>query len=309
MAPRAQDRDAPEKGAALRIEEDAIVVSLPDGPMRLPLVAAPEALASWLDQGRRAMYQQLVDGAAPVSFFSQHLPMVVSYNAGSIFPFTCGNKGVGYLPREDQLERWIARYRETIEASKGKPWRDTLRLRVQTAAEFNLDPSCIDRRCLVTLEIFERQTFRNLQETPLASLLFTGHSPSFTSFQVNCAVEIVGPGDPRYTFITLGRTMFEYDEFHITQHNFPYAYVFWITECISKTPFRVQREERADSAPDDSALTMPWAAEALEAVSRAPRMIQTHIQMMVERYARERGFDEITALVVQEARENLMDGR
>ena len=305
MAPKRDDGS----GSRVRIEEDAVVARLPDGPIRLPITTAPEELTSWLDEGRRAMYEQLLDGSAPVRFFAQHLPMVVSYNTGAVFPFTCGNKGVGYLPRAEHLDRFIARYRDTIEASKGKPWQESLRRRIEAAAEFNLNPDTIDRRCLVTLEIFERQTFRNLQRMPLASLLFTGHSPSFTSFQVNCAVEIIGPGDPRYTFITLGRTMFEYDEFHITQHNFPYAYVFWITECISKTPFRVQRGERSDSASDDAALTMPWAAEALEAVSRAPRMVQTHIRMTIERYARDRGFDEITALVVQEARENLMDGR
>ena len=291
------------------VEEDAIVARLPDGPLRLPLVAAPEDFSDWLDEGRRAMYEQITDGSSPVRFFSQHLPMVVSHNADSTFPFTCGNKGVGYLPRAEHLERLIASYRDTIEASKGKPWQESLRRRVQTAADFNLDPSLIDRRCLVSLEIFERQTFRNLSETPLASLLFTGHSPSFTSFQVNCAVEIIGPGDPRYTFITLARTMFEYDEFHITQHNFPYAYVFWLSECIAKTPFRVQKADAAAAARVRAELTLPWAADALEAVGRAPSMIQPHIRKLIEEYARDRGFAEVTRAVVQEARENLMDGR
>ena len=143
------------------------------------------------------MYEQLTDGSGPVRFFAQHLPMVVSYNAESVFPFTCGNKGVGYLPRTEHLDGLIARYRDTIEECKGKLWQDSLRRRVQAAADFSLDPERIDRRCLVTLEIFERQTIRNLQRMPLASLLFTGQSPNFMSFQVNCAVEIIGPGDPR----------------------------------------------------------------------------------------------------------------
>ena len=309
MAQREGTHSRPTPESPVRIEDDSILASLPDGPVRLPLVSAPEELATWLDTGRRAMYEQLLDGSTPVRFFAQHLPMVVSHNAENVFPFSCGNKGVGYLPRAEHLEHFIASYRETIEASKGKPWQESLRRRIGAAAEFNLNPDLIDRRCLVTLEIFERQTFRNLQAMPLASLLFTGHSPSFMSFQVNCAVEIIGPGDPRYTFITLARTMFEYDDFHITQHNFPYGYVFWISECVSKTPFRVQREESAEPPSDAGARTLPWAPEALEAVGRAPRVIRAHIQMMVERYARERGFDEVTELVVQEARENLMDGR
>jgi len=210
-------------------------------------------------------------------------------------------------PGESHFTR---RYRDTIEDCKGKPWRESLRQRVEVASEFNLDPKLIDRRCLVSLEIFERQTFKNLSRMPLASLLFTGHSPSFTSYQVNCAVEVIRPGDPRYTFITLARTMFEYDDFHITQQNFPYAYVFWISECVSKTPFR--RTGELDERAADRAeleLGMAWDDDALASVSRAPAMIQGHIRSLVEAYATERGFDRITLAVAQEARENLMDGR
>jgi hypothetical protein len=304
-----QSRTAETPGGGVRVDKDSVVARLGDGPIRLPLISAPEELTTWLDEGRRAMYEQILDDSTPVRFFAQHLPMVVTYNSGSVFPFTCGNKGVGYVPRAEHVEGLTARYREVLEASKGKPWRESLALRVQTAADFNLKPALIDRRCLVTLEIFERQTFQNLQETPLASLLFTGHSPRFISFQVNCAVELIGPGDPRYTFITLARTMFEYDEFHITQHNFPYAYVFWISESISKTPFRVSRGDAASAQFDRAELTMPWDDEALEAVARAPGMIQAHVRTLVEGYARDRGFTRVTATIVQEARENLMDGR
>ena len=254
---------------ASRIEvgDDSIIVPLPDGPIRLPSTSAPPELSDWLDEGRRSMYQSLLEpSAGPARFFAQHLPTVVTYNQSTVFPFTCGNKGVGYMPLPEHLEHFSHRYRDTIEASKGKPWQESLRQRVGAASEFNLSPEFIDRRCLVSLEIFERQTFKNLSQLPLASLLFTGHSPSFTSFQVNCAVEIIGPGDPRYTFITLARTMFEYDDFHITQQNFPYAYLFWISQCVSKTPFRRtgEMDDRAASRIDDE-LGMPWDDDALAA--------------------------------------------
>ena len=295
----------------IRVGDDSLVVPLPDGPVRLPSIAAPPELSVWLDEGRRSMYQTLLEPTAgPPRFFAQHLPMVVSYNQASVFPFTCGNKGVGYLPLAEHVEHFTQRYRDTIEACKGKPWQDSLRQRVGVASEFNLAPEFIDRRCLVSLEIFERQTFKNLSQMPLASLLFTGHSPGFTSFQVNCAVEIIGPGDPRYTFITLARTMFEYDDFHITQQNFPFAYVFWITECVSKTPFRRPGEvdDRA-ARRADLELGMPWDDDALASVSRAPAMIQGHIRSLVEAYASERGFATVSLEIVSEARRNLMDGR
>ena len=295
----------------IQVGDGSILVELPDGPIRLPSVPAPPELCEWLDEGRRSMYQSLLEPTAgPPRFFAQHLPMVVSYNQSSIFPFTCGNKGVGYLPMPEHLEHFTHRYRETIEACKGRPWQESLRRRVGVVSELNLVPELIDRRCLVSLEIFERQTFKNLSQTPLASLLFTGHSPSFTSFQVNCAVEIIGPGDPRYTFITLARTMFEYDDFHITQQNFPYGYVFWISEAVSKTPFRRtgKMDDRAEQHADGE-LGMPWDDDALAAMSRAPGMIQGHIRSLVEAYASERGFATVSLEVVQEARRNLMDGR
>lgn len=301
----------PTEASPIRVEDGSIVVPLSDGPIRLPSVSAPPELSDWLDEGRRSMYESLVEPTAgPPSFFAQHLPMVVSYNPDNVFPFTCGNKGVGYLPLSEHLEHFIHRYRDTIEACKGKPWQESLSKRVGVASEFNLTPELIDRRCLVSLEIFERQTFKNLSQTPLASLLFTGHSPSFTSFQVNCAVEIIRAGDPRYTFITLARTMFEFDDFHITQQNFPYAYVFWISECVSKTPFR-----RAGAMDDRAAghageeLGMPWDDDALASLSRAPGMIQGHIRGLIEAYASERGFATVSLELVQEAKRNLMDGR
>ena len=299
------------EASQIRVGDDSIVVPLSDGPIRLPSVSAPAELSDWLDEGRRSMYESLVNPTAgPPRFFAQHLPMVVSYNSSSVFPFTCGNKGVGYLPLPEHLEHFTHRYRDTIEVCKGKPWQESLRQRVGVASEFNLAPELIDRRCLVSLEIFERQTFKNLSQMPLASLLFTGHSPSFTSFQVNCAVEIIGLGDPRYTFITLARTMFEYDDFHITQQNFPYAYVFWISECVSKTPFRRagEMDDRAAKRVDEE-LGMPWDEDALVAMSRAPGMIQGHIRSLVEAYASERGFATVSLEVAQEARRNLMDGR
>ncbi len=177
------------------------------------------------------MYDQLLDASAgAVRYFAQHLPMVVTYNLARAFPSTCGNKGVAFLPRADYLDEYISRYRETMEASKAKPRQDSLRRRVRTAVALDSNPEEIERRCLVTLERFERQTFRNLQELPLATLFFTGDGLSIVNFQVNCAVEVIGSDDPRYTFATLSRSMFGYEGLHITEHEFPCAYVFWITE-------------------------------------------------------------------------------
>ncbi len=184
-----------ERQRSVRIQSEETIVQVRDGFITLPIISASEELSTWLDEGHRAMYDQLLDASTgAVRYLSQHLPMMVTYNADHAFPSTCGNKGVGFLPRAEYLDKYIARYRKATEAIKGKPWQDSLKRRVQTAAAFNLNPEVIERRCLVALEVFERQTFRNLQELPLASLLFNDDSLNFINFQVNCAVEVISAG-------------------------------------------------------------------------------------------------------------------
>ena len=100
-----------------------------------------------------------------------------------------------------------------------------------------LDGGHISNEALVTLEIFEKQTFANLNDFPIATLHFTGTGPVYRSFQVNAVVEILTPEHPAYRFAFLSRRLFEYDRFHITQTHFPFAYLFHPVEVRDKTPY------------------------------------------------------------------------
>ena len=73
---------------------------------------------------------------------------------------------------------------------------ETRSLRIGTAREFYAIPSTSTGGVLGLLEIFEGSTLRNLTENPFASVLWTGNSPVFASFQVDCVVEIMTPEDP-----------------------------------------------------------------------------------------------------------------
>jgi len=179
----------------------------------------------------------------------------VTRGDSELFPFSCGNKGVGFLPRAGHLPEFLELYRSTMERTRGLPWRSSLDARLEAVARFQLDREAVDRRCLGTLEIFEKATFRNLQRHPSASLLFTGSCPVYTSFQLNCGVEILGEGDPRLEFLRLSRALFEYDGFHIAQPRFRHAYLFWIVEVVDKTPYRVEPPTPgAPGAPEDGLL-------------------------------------------------------
>ena len=122
---------------------------------------------------------------------------------------------------------------------------------MRAAREFYSHPEHVDWRRLGLLEIFEGSTLRNLSENPVASVLWTGNAPVFPSFQVDCAVEIMTPEDPRYRFAWAMRRLFEYEPFHVVQTMYPYAYCFWVTGYKDKTPKRRYPGKRSDNTVNE----------------------------------------------------------
>jgi len=289
-------RDTPSPFTA-SVDGDRIRLPRGSGAVSMPIVPLPDRLIEWFDEGRRAMYRQLAEEREAVGFFSHHLPVVVTRSGEGIFPFSCGNKGVGFLPRAEHLAEFVDLYRHTIERTRGLPWRDSLAERLEAVTRFQLDHAAVDHRCLGTLEIFEKATFRNLQRDPVASLLFTGSCPSYTSFQLNCGVEILGEGDARLEFLRLSRALFEYDGFHIAQPRFRHAYLFWIVEIVDKTPYRV--EVPMASGEDDG---FAWDGDAEEALGGIPGLVRRHVREQIEAHARSRGLDRVTGAFVAEIR-------
>lgn len=281
------------------VEGDRVSLQLPTGPVILPIVKLPGRLVQWIKEGRQTIYGQILEDGGKIRFFSQHLPVLVTYSANSLFPFNCGNKGVGFLARSEALGSYNDLYARTIEASRGIVWRDSLPGRVEAASRFNNDHDAIDYRCLASLEIFQKTTFKNLLHMPLASLLFTGASPTYMSFQINCAVEIVVEKDPRFQFIRLSRTLFEFDDFHIAQPQFRYGYIFWVTEVIDKTPYRVPNGILGEEISSRDAPA--WSEEAFLSLRNIHGARMPYIREQIERYAAERGFDTVTPAVVREA--------
>lgn len=278
-----------------------IKVHLSEEVLTMPRMELPMHLASWLEQGRMEVYRQLLKNPDKVDFFQQHLPVLVTQSSQSAFPFNCGNKGVGSLPKADSLEKYIGLYKETIEATKGSPWRDSLATRIAAVKTFYEDRPAIDLRCLTSIEIFQKQTFRNLRQSPLASLLFTGASPEYKSFQLNCVAEIIDRDDPRFEFIKLSRRLFEFDGFHIAQPVFQYGYVFWISEVIDKTPHRIAAQPMKQKMQH----AIAWDDEALSILHAMPAWSRGHVKAQIEQYGAERGYSKVTADLLIEAQKVL----
>lgn len=217
--------------------QDSQLSFMKDGELRtFPRVELPDAFMEWLIAGRRALYD-LLDGKGTAPWHAAHLPVVVTQDLQAPIPFNTGNKGVGVLPFEEHIKQYGDHLEEVLEDTRGAPGKETLSRRL-AAVRKPLEAGHISNKSLITLEIFERSTYRNLCEYPVASLHYTGEGPVFISFQIDAVVEILTPEHPAYRYAFLSRQLFEYDPFHITQIHFPYAYLFHPVAVRDKTPKR-----------------------------------------------------------------------
>lgn len=255
-------------------------------------VSLPPAFMDWVIDGRKAMYD-LLEGKGSAPFFSSHLPVAVTYSRNASFPFNTGNKGVGLLPVADRIEDYCRLYLDTIRDCRGIPWEESLPKRVGAVRSF-INGGDISNQALISLEIFEKTTFANLSDFPLATLHYTGDGPVYRSFQINTVVQILPPEHPVYRFAYLSRNLFEFDNFHITQTKFPYAYLFYPVEVRDKTPFP-RRDEESPPAPATQwdEMTLLWDEPVLAQLARAPSFVQKFIVKVTEEYARKEGRNRV----------------
>lgn len=221
-----------------------VALLLEDGaPVReFEIKPLPEKFVQWQLDYKRRIYDA-IEKNEYVAFNAGHLPVVGTWDDQKLVP-NLANKGVGFTPKDEHIPHYLRLVEDAVEQIQRLPphaVNETRELRVKTAREFYAHPEHIDWRRLGLLEIFEGETYRNLARRPFASLLWTGQSPVFLSFQVDCAVEIIPTDEPRYRFSWAMRRLFEYEPFHVVQTMFPYAYCFWVYGWHDKTPKRRYR--------------------------------------------------------------------
>ena len=234
--------DVDVRAASRRVEvENGTARLLEDGAVarEFAILELPEKFVQWQLDYKRRVYDAIAKDEY-IAFNAGHLPVVGTWDDQGLVP-NLANKGVGFTPKDEHLEHYVRLVEDAVERIRTLPPHavdETRDLRISTAREFYAHPEHIDWRRLGLLEIFEGETYRNLMRRPLASVLWTGQSPVFVSFQVNCAVEIIPTDHPRYRFSWAMRRLFEYEPFHVVQTMFPYAYTFWVYGWNDKTPKR-----------------------------------------------------------------------
>jgi len=205
----------------------------------LQIKELPESFVRWQLDYKHGIYDA-IERDEYVRFNAGHLPVVGTWGEESTFP-NLANKGIGFTPKDEHIDHYLSVIERAVaEIEKFPPHAvdDTRGLRIAAAREFYAHPEHIDWRRLALLEIFEGGTFRNITRNPRAAVLWTGDSPVFMSFQVDCVVEVITPEHPRYRFAWAMRRLFEYEPFHVVQTMFPYAYTLWVHDWKEKTPKR-----------------------------------------------------------------------
>ena len=236
----------------VRLMDGNAHVSLDDRTEEFPIAELPDEFVRWQLDYKHSIYDA-IEKNDYIAFNAGHLPVVGTWSPGSHFP-NLANKGIGFTPKDEHLEHYLNLVENAVaEIEKLPPHavHDTRNLRVGTAREIYSHPEHIDWRRLALLEIFEGTTLKNLRANPKASVLWTGNSPVFISYQVDCVVEVITPDDLRYRFAWAMRRLFEYEPFHVVQTMYPYAYCFWVTDFKNKTPRRRYPGKRSDNTVNE----------------------------------------------------------
>lgn len=216
------------------------------------IVELPEKFIRWQLDYKHSIYDA-IERDDYIAFNAGHLPVVGTWTEESFVP-NLANKGVGFTPKDEYLDQYLELVEGAVEQIEELPphaVNETRDLRIRTAREFYSHPEHIDWRRVGLLEIFEGTTFRNLTQNPFASVLWTGNSPVFVSFQADCVVEVISPEDKRYRFCWAMRRLFEYEPFHVVQTMYPYSYCFWVFAWKNKTPKRRYPGKRSDNTVNE----------------------------------------------------------
>ena len=178
------------------VGEVARLVENGDVVRELAIQELPQTFIQWQLDYKRRVYDA-IEKDEYIAFNAGHLPVVATMNDEGLIP-NLANKGVGFTPKDEYIEHYVKLVEDAVDQIIKLPPHavdETRALRIATAREFYKHPEHIDWRRLGLLEIFEGETYRNLTKRPVASVLWTGDSPVFVSFQVDCAVEIIPKED------------------------------------------------------------------------------------------------------------------
>ncbi len=192
----------------------------------------PEKFIKWAFHQRAELIRRQLRGERIPrdSFFigfTRHTPAIITDGPAGL---NGSIKGVGFLPKGDNIENFLDKYKNHIENYEGDdyPERGLKLLNKLIWAEGQHE--AIDFSCLGTLELALDHTWHNLQDNDRATLLF--YEPPMISFEVRCSAEIHA-GDRIHEYLNAQHDVYHGSNIHKWSDR-P-AYLFKIKEIFDNS--------------------------------------------------------------------------
>lgn len=210
--------------------DSRIAIELHGQVTEYPVQRLPDAFIDWQVAQRISLFEALKTKNHP-SFFPPHLPALITVDSqAGLFPANVACKGIGLVALDAFLMPLATQFEAAMTSDPG-----SMVERVKSALLLYGFPDRIDRARLGGLEIFETRTFKNITNYPFVSLFFTGSSPSYLSYQIDCIAELTTVGHPFYRFLRAMRGLFEDAAFHFQQPAYPYAVRYHVIAVHDKS--------------------------------------------------------------------------
>ncbi|MFX1445781.1 MAG: hypothetical protein ACFFHV_20385 [Promethearchaeota archaeon] len=225
------------------VKEKTIEIHFSDGEIsHYPIKALPETFLVWQIGARLHLLESIKkNGVESIKTQPAHLPVLASLGSAPFY-VNLSTRGIGLLPKKDKIQKFIELFNSTREKFKNKPWRESITERMEILMILYNNVDNFNKFLLGGLEIFGGETQKNLKNYPLSSLLYTGESPKFVSFQFNGLITFIRENNLYYQFLLAVRELFAHDNFHVPQLHYLYGYLFYPVEIKEKTPFSRKEE-------------------------------------------------------------------
>ena len=202
------------------------------------LIDLPQKFIDWNIGERINGLEQIKKGLPPKGMLGTHDPAIATYGSkrdDSLFALNNAIKGVGYLPKENEIDNVILLLKENLKNDVGT----RLEVLIDLYKNFDkyFDPSKITSMELYSTPERCSQTFLNQMTNPVSVMVFTNHYPNY---KLKTITALISPFNPNLT---------EYEKKIVEYVNLIYSFfhspnklsqgivsVYYIVEAYDNTP-------------------------------------------------------------------------
>ncbi|MHA1973908.1 MAG: hypothetical protein ACTSW1_13000 [Candidatus Hodarchaeales archaeon] len=133
-----------------------------------------------------------------------HSPPLATRSPEGFFPVNTAAKGIGFVPKEEHLEKWVERFEVLINEAIENGEDTNKKERLMALADLYDSREELDPYVLGTLELYGFRSWRNMQYDPRVSVIYnttemkSPSRPNYISFEVKGIVEVVEKGSLRW---------------------------------------------------------------------------------------------------------------